>query len=500
MNKCLDAVILAAGFGSRLRPMTLEKPKTLIEVGGIPMLEYILNSLAKNGVQNVFIVVGYQKDKIIQFCKDNFSNLHFRFIENPIYFETNNMYSLYLAKDYLINDFYLMNADLVFDNEVITRLSKTDKTSIAVKKDVYLEESMKVKVNEGKIANISKSISSKEAYGVSIDVYKIIKKDISIIKSELDEIIDVDKNLHQWTEVMLDNLFTKRAIDAIPCDVSYLKWFEIDSYEDLLNAETLFNENLCLLKRKKIFFVDGDGTLILGDKIINGANDFLNVLKQKNKLTFLCTNNSSKTKHSHLKKFNSLNLNIDNVLDSLDCSLDYLKSKKIMNVGLLSTKEVKEYVLERGFKVDLKNPQVALLTYDNSLTYKKLISFINLVRKGIPYYATHADILCPTQNGQIPDIGCFIDMIKSSTGIYPEKVFGKPSIDLIKSTLDKLSLKESDAVVIGDRLYTDIAMCKDNQLTSVLVLSGETNRSMYEGSNIKADIILDSVKDLIKYF
>lgn len=121
--------------------------------------------------------------------------------------------------------------------------------------------------------------------------------------------------------------------------------------------------------------------------------------------------------------------------------------------------------------------------------------FINL---GIPYYATHMDIVCPTESGFVPDIGTFIKTIELTTGKLPDKFFGKPEKICIKNYLGKDNMDIKDSVVIGDRLYTDIRLAQNMGMLSILVLSGETKED-YELSNIRADIVVNSVKDLIDF-
>ncbi|MHA1793383.1 MAG: HAD hydrolase-like protein, partial [Promethearchaeota archaeon] len=152
-----------------------------------------------------------------------------------------------------------------------------------------------------------------------------------------------------------------------------------------------------------------------------------------------------------------------------------------------------------GFIFDDKEPEAILLTYDIELTYEKLEKLTYLVRKGIPYYATHPDIVCPTDRGSLPDIGTFIEVIRLTTGIVPNRIFGKPNKDFINPILKKHGLSYSDTVIIGDRLYTDIKLAENSDITSILVLSGETTRKAHEKASVKADIVVNSVAELIEF-
>ena len=105
----MRAIILAAGVGSRLKPITKNKPKTLVIVVDKPILGHIIDSLISNGILEVIICVGFQARKVIDFCKNSYPNVSFFFVHNKKYDSTNNMYSLYLAKKYLDQNIILMN-------------------------------------------------------------------------------------------------------------------------------------------------------------------------------------------------------------------------------------------------------------------------------------------------------------------------------------------------------------------------------------------------------
>jgi HAD superfamily hydrolase (TIGR01450 family) len=355
---------------------------------------------------------------------------------------------------------------------------------------------MKIIVENNIIKEISKKIDKQRAYGCSIDVYKIKKEDLSEIKSEMKRIIENEGDLNQWTEVMLDNLLKSKKIVMNPYNINPAKWFEIDNFDDLAAAELLFNQNISKISDKKIYFIDKDGTLILKNQKIKGTDIFLNELKKKDKIFYVITNNSSKTPIEHWINLRELGFNVTpaNILVSIQSTLVFLRENGIINLFWVSTRKVSEYIENEGFIFDDKKPQALLLTYDTEINYAKLETLIYFIRKDIPYYATHIDLVCPTPIGPVPDIGTFIEIIRMTTGVLPKKTFGKPEKSLIDPILKKHKCQYKDAVVIGDRLYTDTKLAENSDLTSVLVLTGETNREDYEESRILTDII---VKDLV---
>ncbi len=257
-------------------------------------------------------------------------------------------------------------------------------------------------------------------------------------------------------------------------------------------------KNFDKLLNRKIFFFDIDGTLLLENKKIESAFNFVRFLKENGKIIYLLTNNSSKTPNEHLQALEKENFTKDiSILSSLQASLDYFKSEKINKIAILANKNVSNYILEKGFIIDNKKPEALLLTYDTEINYAKLLKFINLVKAGIPYYASHIDLVCPTKQGNIPDIGSFINLIQSSTHKLPIKYFGKPDKNIIKGVLKKHNLNYKEAVIIGDRLYTDIKLAENSQILSVLVTTGATSLNDYKDQTYKADFVVNSLEKLI---
>jgi len=240
----MKAIILAAGKSTRLRPITDKIPKTLLQVNNKEIISYMLDSLQNNGVKDIVICVGYRAKQIKEYCSKNYPNLNFIFVENKDYENTNNMYSLYLARDNFDDDIILFNGDSIHEPVIIQKMLKQQNTAMAVDTNSYDKESMKLIVDEtGKIIKMSKEIPPKQCYGCSVDIFLIKKNDLVAVKNELERIIEKGKNVNEWIEVMFENLFRSAIINATAIDVDNKNWYEIDTYEDLISARKLFENN-----------------------------------------------------------------------------------------------------------------------------------------------------------------------------------------------------------------------------------------------------------------
>lgn len=495
------AIILAAGRGKRLRPLTDKVPKCLLEVANIPLIEYQIRNLLENGIEDIVICAGYKRGKIKIFCQKIFPSVNIKIVENADFLDTNNMYSLYLCRQYLDRDIILMNGDVIFDEAIIRKLRSESDSCVCVDRKVYAGESMKIVVEKGFVRDISKAISPAKSYGVSIDVYKINEKDLAILNLNLQRIIEVEEKLNQWTEVLLQKLFQKGEVLAKPLDIGNSKWVEIDTYDDLNAAEQIFNKKLQSLKNKKLFFVDGDGTLFIGNNSLIGGKLFWETVKNKGRMMFFVTNNSSKTVYGHQKKLREkgFNVKLKEIIVSTDALIEFLIRNDYKKIYLLANNEVSKYFEKEGFIIDGNNPDCVILTYDDEITYQKLKKATLLINKNVPYYATHIDKSCPTEEGNVPDIGSYIELLKATTGKNPLATFGKPSLNIISHTLKENGLELKDVVMIGDRLYTDIKMGENNDLTTVLVLSGETRREDLVTSKVQPNIVIENLEQLAKY-
>ena len=237
------ALILAAGLGTRLAPITNNIPKSLVPVNGKPILLKQIENLMTNGIMDITIVSGYKADVLEKTVYEKFPEV--KIVESVDYATTNNMYSAYLGiksmfPDGEIKPFYMMNADVFFDSSVIAELEKIHESNLVVV-DIgrYIEESMKVVEKEGRLVAISKQINQEEALGCSIDVYKFGADGGKAFFERCVEYIEQKGELKKWSEIALNDAFSDVFFKACPL---VGRWLEIDDHKDLAMAETLFME------------------------------------------------------------------------------------------------------------------------------------------------------------------------------------------------------------------------------------------------------------------
>lgn len=233
----MKAVILAAGMGTRLKPLTNDIPKTMVKVNDEPILSKQIKNLIDIGVKNIIVVTGYKSKIIVDFINKYYPFV--KIIENKDFKRTNNMYSLYLTKGIVCNNgFLLMNGDVFFDVEILRELiSDSYGDSIVVEVGAYNEENMKVRCVSNRIIEISKNIPKDKAYGVSIDIYKITASTSKKFFDIITEYIEIKNDLTQWTEVALNDLLKVSNFQICPLKG---RWIEIDNLEDLKKAEAIF--------------------------------------------------------------------------------------------------------------------------------------------------------------------------------------------------------------------------------------------------------------------
>ncbi len=271
----------------------------------------------------------------------------------------------------------------------------------------------------------------------------------------------------------------------------------IDNYANIFHGKIILIE---LLKNIKCFMLDMDGTFYLGNHLLPGALEFMAYLGKNNLDYLFLTNNSSKSRDIYSEKIMQLGFNVDKskIFTSGEATTIYLKKHtKFKKIYLVGTEALESEFIQAGYYLDTNKPEAVVLGFDTSLTYEKIWKACDFIRNGLPYFATHPDFNCPTESGFMPDIGSFIALIEASTGRKPDVVIGKPNHHIVDAVVDKTGYQLTEIAMVGDRLYTDIALGKAG-LKTILVLSGETNLEDIKTSEFKPDIIVNDLADLLK--
>ena len=235
----MKAVILAAGIGSRLRPITDEVPKCMVKVGDETIIERQLYSIINAGIKDIVVCTGYKNNILENFIKEKYDFV--KFIHNEDYLKTNNMYSMYLTKDYIGDDnVIVMNADVFVEPEYVKLLAQSEyENCILTECGRYEEENMKIIFDGEKINSISKQISKEDAYGTTIDMYKFSKEFVQKWYDVMNNIINVENQKNMWNEVAINEMF--KYENVVPLNIGKM-WFEIDNHEDLEKARILFEK------------------------------------------------------------------------------------------------------------------------------------------------------------------------------------------------------------------------------------------------------------------
>lgn len=253
------------------------------------------------------------------------------------------------------------------------------------------------------------------------------------------------------------------------------------------------------LQNVKNFLFDMDGTIYLGGKILPAAKELLSYLQQSGRSYLFLTNNSSADRSYYQNKLQNMGIecSIEQILTSGEATVRYLHGQQSgARIYLLGMPSLEQEFRDWGFELTTDRPDYVVLGFDRTLTYDKLATACNLLRQGVPFVATHADINCPTEDGYIPDCGAMLALIKASCGAEP-KVIGKPNVSFLQMAMDKLGCKREELAMVGDRLYTDILMAKEAKVCAIAVLTGETTVQEIERSDYKPDLVCADLNVLL---
>ena len=243
----MHALILAAGMGKRLGELTADRTKGMVEVFGKPILCRMLEQLEKIGIRRVTIVTGYCADSLKEKVGTACGNLTVEYIDNPIYDKTNNIYSLYLAKEVLLeDDTILLESDLVFEDAVLTRLIDDPRPNLAVvaKYSSWMDGTvLELDANDSILGFISKNrfdYQKVDGYFKTVNIYRFSKEFSQALYVPFLEAYCKAMGHNEYYEQVLQILTHLDSPMLRALRLEREKWYEIDDILDLANAETLF--------------------------------------------------------------------------------------------------------------------------------------------------------------------------------------------------------------------------------------------------------------------
>ncbi len=268
----------------------------------------------------------------------------------------------------------------------------------------------------------------------------------------------------------------------------------------------LYNRNMELIN-KKLFLLDMDGTIYLGNDLFDGTKDFLSYVKEAGGRYIFLTNNSSKSKADYVKKLRSLGVETatEDFFTSVDATAAILKKKyestyRTKKMYVLGTKSLCRQMSEEGFRVTEEltpGIDILLVGYDRELNYGKLEDACFLLKQGVDYFATNPDWVCPTEWGFVPDCGAICQMLEHASKRKPHFI-GKPKADIALMALEQAGVSKEETLLVGDRLYTDIACGFNAEIDTCFVLSGEGTLEDMEKSSVKPTYVMKDIKELLR--
>ena len=256
------------------------------------------------------------------------------------------------------------------------------------------------------------------------------------------------------------------------------------------------------LKDKKLFLLDMDGTIYLDDNLFDGTLEFLEHIKRSGGKYLFVTNNSSKSVDAYVNKLAKLGISADadNFLTSTDATVLYINAnypgKRFYAMGTesfiyqlkASGVDVVTDITDGIFGVIISN--------DQELSFKKLDDVSRLLTAGVDaYIATNPDWVCPTSYGYVPDCGSFAWILERATGKAPYFI-GKPRPEMLLLAIEKYGYTKDESVMVGDRVYTDIASGYNAGIDTVFVLSGEGTVADAEVCDTKPTYIMQNIREL----
>jgi len=245
-----------------------------------------------------------------------------------------------------------------------------------------------------------------------------------------------------------------------------------------------------------------DGTIYLDEDLFPGTVPFLDYVKESGGKYLFLTNNSSRSVTTYIEKLNRLGIPAvaDDFLTSTSALIEDLKSRPPYRLCYaFGTTAFRQQLSEAGIPITDKlsdDIDCLLIGFDTELTFQKLEDACILLNRGVDFIATNPDWVCPTRYGSVPDCGSVCEMLFRATGRRP-RVIGKPQPAMALLAMEKWGCTREQTVMVGDRLYTDIASGVNAGIDTVFVLSGEGTMKDLEASDVKPTYVMDDIAALL---
>ena len=239
-SRITTALLLAAGTGSRLLPLTNESPKCLTLVSETSILARLVENLFSQGIKKLVIVTGHLSTSIEDFLGDMYKSMSIEYIHSPLYKTTNNIYSLWMARNIMDEPFMLIESDLVFDSSLLSEMMYPDRMAIASIKD-WMNGTTVTLNKENKVVGFKDDTSfcEGETKYKTVNIYSFSKSSWQIISKRLDQHIK-DGKVTGYYETVFSELVSEGALVFEGVSFDEKSWYEIDTAQDLVEAVKLF--------------------------------------------------------------------------------------------------------------------------------------------------------------------------------------------------------------------------------------------------------------------
>jgi len=260
---------------------------------------------------------------------------------------------------------------------------------------------------------------------------------------------------------------------------------------------------MALLSGKKLFLLDMDGTIYLDEELFPWTQPFLREIRDRGGKYLFLTNNSSRSVADYVCKLRRLGVEAEagDFLTSVDALTAHLEARPPYDLCYaFGTESFKTQLRSAGIPVtDTLSDQVdcLLVAFDTELTFKKLEDACILLTRGVDFVATNPDWVCPTWYGSVPDCGSVCEMLFRATGRRP-LVIGKPQPAMALLAMERHGFSAEQTVMVGDRLYTDIACGVNAGIDTAFVLSGEGTLKDLEESEVKPTAVYEHIGHMLQ--